>query len=345
MKNLKNLNKSFEILGLNYNTSLEDVKKTYHKLAKQYHPDKIKDSKNKIEAEKKFIEIKKAYDEIIEYYKETKNLDDNDFYDNQFSDFFNKSAPKNEDFYAKYGFNKKNTRKEIISDFEKYVKNNKISQYDIFMAIYKNKPIYKDKLGYSVNEMLMKENIYRSYIKTTPDYIKFTKNISLIKKLNVEVNLYYDLNEYENKPLNFEFEYDYKAICNICSGWGCGRCQNGIKMHHKKLNVKIDKCSNNKTVFLKQKGNTTPWKNGDVKINLIAINNLNNKKNKLFYYKIKNNNLTLNIDVELPQKMYYAALESIKNTYNFLYKHKTHTLYITAIILLVIIIILLACLL
>jgi len=47
----------YEILGLSKDTSAEDIKKTYRKLALKYHPDRNKDAG----AEEKFKEISKAY--------------------------------------------------------------------------------------------------------------------------------------------------------------------------------------------------------------------------------------------------------------------------------------------
>jgi len=51
--------KLYDILEVNRNASLEDIKKSYKKLAVQFHPDKNKD--NKEEAELKFKEISNAY--------------------------------------------------------------------------------------------------------------------------------------------------------------------------------------------------------------------------------------------------------------------------------------------
>lgn len=50
--------KLYEILEVNQNASIDDIKKSYKKLAFQYHPDKNKDNK---EAEIKFKEISNAY--------------------------------------------------------------------------------------------------------------------------------------------------------------------------------------------------------------------------------------------------------------------------------------------
>ena len=52
------LNQYYSILGIDSNTSSEDIKKCYKKLALQYHPDK---NPGDLESEKKFKEISEAY--------------------------------------------------------------------------------------------------------------------------------------------------------------------------------------------------------------------------------------------------------------------------------------------
>ncbi len=51
----------YEILGVERSASAEEIKKTYRRLAKQYHPDFNKDDP---EAEKKFRDIKEAYETL-----------------------------------------------------------------------------------------------------------------------------------------------------------------------------------------------------------------------------------------------------------------------------------------
>ena len=50
--------KFYDILEVSPNASIDDIKKSYKKLAFQYHPDKNKDNKD---AEIKFKEISNAY--------------------------------------------------------------------------------------------------------------------------------------------------------------------------------------------------------------------------------------------------------------------------------------------
>ena len=48
----------YKILGVTKQASAEEIKKTYRKLAKQYHPDVVKDNKEKLEH---MYEIQEAY--------------------------------------------------------------------------------------------------------------------------------------------------------------------------------------------------------------------------------------------------------------------------------------------
>jgi len=50
----------YEILGVQRNASSEDIKKAYRKLAREHHPDMVKES-DKAAAEKRFKEINEAY--------------------------------------------------------------------------------------------------------------------------------------------------------------------------------------------------------------------------------------------------------------------------------------------
>lgn len=58
----------FEILGLDENSSNEEIKKAYRELVAKYHPDKVEHLGDEFKnfAHEKFVEIKNAYEEIKE---------------------------------------------------------------------------------------------------------------------------------------------------------------------------------------------------------------------------------------------------------------------------------------
>ncbi len=69
----RNLENAFQLLGLNYNCNIKEVKTKYKSLAKIWHPD-VQNKKKSKENEDKFIHITNAYKIILESLtKSTKN--------------------------------------------------------------------------------------------------------------------------------------------------------------------------------------------------------------------------------------------------------------------------------
>ena len=100
----------YKILGVAKNTSEDELKKAYRKLAIKQHPDK--NPNNKDEAEKKFKEISEAYDVLKD--KEKRNM-----YDRFGKDGLNANNHADHDKYI----NMWNTFKEItLCDLKKMYK-------------------------------------------------------------------------------------------------------------------------------------------------------------------------------------------------------------------------------
>lgn len=115
----------YKILGVNKNTSINEIKKAYKKLAIKWHPDK--NSENKDLAEEKFKEISEAYQTLSDVSKKRDydNSNTNGFNQNYssnfqnprdiFSNFFNNQNNNNffnESFFNERFENKKNSKKE-----------------------------------------------------------------------------------------------------------------------------------------------------------------------------------------------------------------------------------------
>lgn len=64
----RDIQKDYEILGVNKDAPLSEIKKAYRKLALKYHPDKVSqmDEKAQEDAKQKFQKIQEAYDAIKE---------------------------------------------------------------------------------------------------------------------------------------------------------------------------------------------------------------------------------------------------------------------------------------
>ncbi len=363
MKQVRTIDQAYETLEISQNSSLEEIKKAYHKLAKKYHPDKCTDAAKKEEAEIKFKDIKEAYDALVEYHKshpKTKTqhnkTTDEEFFDDIFqhpSDNNQKKTKEEEDAfnnefyykYAKFGNDQQtneNTRDKYIKDFERYIKTNKISIYTIYSKICNKEPIYEQKLGYNADDMITKENVYRSYIQNTPDFMKFKRNYKLVKDLNVYVVLYFD-ESIKDKKLDFVMDYQYTEICNRCEGWGCKACENtGSVIKTKKLDVSIPKCINKKEIILKDDGHLSPWKKGDMIIQLISKENLMHKHQKVdYYYEVKTTKVKEKHISAQMKESWDSFCHLMQRWWNILMEHKTHTIYISIIAILVIIIIVL----
>lgn len=84
----------YDVLQVKKNATLEEIKQSYRRLAKQYHPDKFKDDKEY--AEKKFKDISEAYEVLSDTKKRQ-------IYDNRCNGV--RLRPMNEHFFHINPFN------------------------------------------------------------------------------------------------------------------------------------------------------------------------------------------------------------------------------------------------
>jgi len=88
----------YKILSVANNATDEEIKKAYHTLVLEYHPDKNPNNK---EASEKFIKIKNAYDILsnsikrTEYDNSLKNNNYKDIFQDEFREFYRKNAKYN----------------------------------------------------------------------------------------------------------------------------------------------------------------------------------------------------------------------------------------------------------
>ena len=126
----------YKILELDKNCSLDDIKKSYKKLAFKWHPDR--NITNKQEAEEKFKKISEAYNvlskpELRKRYDMKESFDD-DNYDNVnpydlFQSFFNSNIHKNNFFgnifnnnFQNVGFNFESSHSSSFTSRQENIK-------------------------------------------------------------------------------------------------------------------------------------------------------------------------------------------------------------------------------
>lgn len=114
---------NYEIIGLPNNSTIENVKKRYYQLAKEYHPDKTKNDPIKAE---KFLTIKNAYEQLLKGV-ENSNSNSNSKYNTNSSSSSSSSSKQNtnkqqyyNDLYNEYnvrGTYRLNSIKNIKDDY------------------------------------------------------------------------------------------------------------------------------------------------------------------------------------------------------------------------------------
>ena len=246
----------YDLLELNKNCSDKDIKKSYHKLAMKYHPDK--NPNNKEECSKKFKKISEAYS-ILSDSKKRENYDR----------FGKQSNNMNVDAFSMFN--------NIFSDFNMggNMGGNMFHQQ-------KRKPIVKDVIK---NISLTLEEVHTGCLKT----INYTI-IRDCKTCNGTgcKNKYPDMCKNCNGSGNISvrqgmgpIQIQTLAPCNMCNGTGeiitlenrCNVCNGSKQVNEEQtLNIEIPKgIQFNSKMKLNNKGNIINNKSSNLIIKIIEI--------------------------------------------------------------------------
>lgn len=143
----------YEILEINKGSSLDDIKKSYRRLALKWHPDRNKD--NKYEAEEKFKKISEAYNvlsnnRLRQKYDMYGNENVNEIIDNDFDpfDIFNSFFDTNNSNFNHFSSNNFN---DIFNDRRFYNSNSSVS----FSSRQESSKILN---GQHIKETIIKDN-------------------------------------------------------------------------------------------------------------------------------------------------------------------------------------------
>lgn len=244
-------------------------------------------------------------------------------------------------------------RSESIKYFEKYIAEKKLTLIDVYKCIYNNKPIVNSteeiEDADQYNYLLMREVFYRQHVKQTDEYKDFVKHIKYYRDIDVHATLIID-ESYEKSKFEQTFNYEVKKICQHCSGSGCDKCQNGIKVTEKITKVKIEQLFEGSSVYeIKNGGNNSPLGSGKLIVNVvyhkkpigvIKVRDLTSELSREGYvFAIKTKfELKLEPVIDASLEAYSWAVEHVKQLWNLVltYPHYS-TLYGVITVLLIVI--------
>lgn len=252
----------YDILEIDVSASEHDIRKAYKKKAKEYHPDLYIEKEQKLIAEKKFKELKEAYDYLILLKMNEQNDSYNftGFYsnvDDDYDEFIKHKKPKEFD----------QLQKIAINFVEQEIKKRNMSIIDVYELIAKNKIILNWELGCmsseELNDCLVKESLYRRYIKSKPEYIGYLKHRHFFHNLDTHATLIINPKLYNKKKFEEKVYYNIASICNDCFGEGCGVChQTGVISKQHSINIKVPISNQVKFYEIKNGGKQSSLING-----------------------------------------------------------------------------------
>ncbi|MGX7589768.1 DnaJ C-terminal domain-containing protein [Candidatus Vidania fulgoroideorum] len=310
------LGKYYKVLGLNENSSLQEVKKAYRRLAMKYHPDRNPGKKS----EEKFKEIKEAYEKITN--KNNINTEEFRYNDNE-NNGYNKDEGF-EDIFKSF-FNEENYESDFIK--EKTLK--------ISISILQGHKGFKYRSQIKLWKIcnICEGRKYDDISKTKVCYC--CNGIGFIKKVSSFFSIKQQCNKCRGKGILI---FDN---CKNCKGLGKVKCKetlnlkipkgvlNGMKFRIEGIKELIDLenkayCDIYIEVFLKNKEDLRIDKNGNIHVN-VKVGFIDSILGK----RININILGENIEIDIPECSQYNEVILISGKgYNIINSNLRTDLYI-----------------
>lgn len=218
----------YNILGVNHNSDASEIKKSYHKLAMKWHPDRNPD--NHVEAKIKFQEINEAYMNLVKNGQVQGEKYDHNFFNNLFEKF-NMSIPPeiiklSEQFLTPERKNKiSNTINKIRNELSAETINNYKQFYDNINV--NTNTNTNDNCLEKGDDMILNINLNINDI-----YNNIQKNLTL--------SIYRECEVCNAKGI---IVLDKKYLCEVCKG-----------IMYKKKNIKFIINSKKKEIIFKNQG-------------------------------------------------------------------------------------------
>ncbi len=275
---------AFEVLGIQPTASKDEIKKAYKAMAKRCHPDLERDPKQKKEAEERFKLIQSCYEYLMEINITPEEI--NWQSTESFTEFFDNTTNDVEDDYDEFIKQKTDfdaLLKRALRFVESELKKDGLSTLYAYQRISENKPIFnwdQDKYEtHTINDYLIKENLYRRHTKESEEYQRYLKNKKFYDNLNIDAVIVCG-NQYKKKQFFEKVIVEFNAICKRCQGEGCDKCNNGFVKKQKEVTIKVPITENKKFYEIKNGGHESEFGNGSLIITVV-------KKNKDFDFSFK----------------------------------------------------------
>lgn len=212
------MRKYFTILFLTETASFSEVKKSYRKLAKQYHPDKNSGSE---EFTEKFRNIQEAYEKLSDHFKYKKQSSQSSSNSNNSNSTKTNSTKKDSKTHQSTNTKQKVEEEDDFDEtFESFFEEETEEQNKVVVTRSMGDNINVGYFEYNVINAEFSKVVGGSFVKTEADGIYLMIELKVTNKTNIQRRLHNYMFRLSNTENDF-FEYSAKGLPTIA--------MNGIK--------------------------------------------------------------------------------------------------------------------